>query len=142
MLNKTLGKFFRDYSAALANYSIDDLAKFYHTPCLLSSPDNLVLLNTAQAFKQNFSATLASLSAANVCAFKALDTCYQIINPSLILVNIIWQFFDHKQFLFTEFSATYQLVNQNDKWQIVQVISQDIEQALALENPFTLQEER
>ena len=107
-------------------------------PCTLNTPDEVVLLKDKAAFAQQFNDIFLLLKNENVCAFKALNSSYQAINDTLILVNVDWQFFDDKNALFTEFSAVYHIVLENYHYKIFNVISQDISQSLTLEHSFSL----
>lgn len=134
MIEKSLlvKAFIQHYIDALAVYDVVLIRDYYHLPCTLSTPDNVVLLLDDVLFEQEFNKIFNQLKEAKIASFKVLNTSYQLVSEHLLLLNIDWQFIQSDGNLFTEFSAIYHIVIIEKKLKIVSVISQDINQGLSL----------
>lgn len=134
MVDKSLliKDFIQGYSQALAFYDAASIRHYYHLPCTLSTPDNVVLLFNEISFEQEFGKIFAQLKDANITSFKVLNTSYQLVSEQLFLLNIDWQFIQNDGNLFTQFSAIYHIAVIEKQFKIVNVISQEINQGLSL----------
>ena len=126
-LSKTrqLKQFYQDYIQAFATASIPAVTKCYQLPCVLSTPDKVILLNNVDAFEQEFSAIFSLLAEHKITAFKASNGSYQEVNDTLTIVKLDWRFYDDANNLFSEFSAIYHLSYVQEVFRIINVISHD-----------------
>lgn len=124
--------FIQGYIKALAVYDSTLIRQYYHLPCTLSTPDNVVLLSDEISFEQEFNKTFTQLKEANITNFKVSNTSYQLVSEQLLLLNIDWQFLQNNDNLFTEFSAIYHIAVIEKELKLVNVISQEINQGLSL----------
>jgi len=119
-------KLYQSYIQAFARYDIKWVRECYQLPCVLSTPEKVLLLSDEVNFCKEFDAIFTMLKSHNISGFKANNASFQHIDDSLTLVKIDWQFFDGANNLFTEFSAIYHLSYQSQTYKIVNVISHDM----------------
>ncbi|MGJ8693986.1 MAG: hypothetical protein ACSHW0_16070 [Thalassotalea sp.] len=136
--SEQLSVFFQHYVSAFTQQKIDTLGDFYHLPCTLSSPDNLVLINNHQQLVDTLTAACTQLNQADISGLKLLNACYQPINTDLYLVNIGWQFLTEDKAVYTEFCAIYYLAVIDQKLKIININSQELSHSLDLPNTLTL----
>ena len=132
---------FRDYIAAFAQLDIDKVSQCYLMPCMLSTPDKVVLLNSNETFVKEFSQIFNLLKQEEISTFVARAASYDQISESTAVVCIEWQFMTEPNNLFTEFTAIYHLTKSGDKFKIISVVSQDISQSISLSQPLHLNQE-
>lgn len=140
MKEQQLKRLYHDYLKAFAQADLTLVQSCYQLPCVLSTPEKVVLLNSSNEFDKEFNAIFAMLKDNKISAFKANNACYQLVDEHLALVAIDWQFFDDANNLFTEFSAIYHLSYQQNHFKIVNVISHDTRN-LSLTHPLNLSNE-
>lgn len=133
---------FLNYIQAFAQQSIEQVSQCYQLPCVLSTPEKVVVLANEQSLSKEFNGIFSMLKENAIAAFKANNASYENIDENLVLVKIDWQFFDNANNLFTEFSAIYHLSYQENQFKIVNVISHDMCDLSSLANPLTLNEEQ
>ena len=135
-------KLYLDYIQAFSRYDIEATTKCYQLPCVMSTPEKVIVLSDTQAFIKEFDAIFTMLRDNNIDGFKASNASYQQIDGNTFIVKIDWQFFENANNLFTEFSAIYHLSYQQEVFKIINVISHDMCQVAELEHPlnFSAQE--
>ncbi|REL29892.1 hypothetical protein [Thalassotalea euphylliae] len=133
-----LATFYQNYIHAFSTAIITAVAKCYQLPCVLSTPDKVLVLDGEQSFNQEFSGIFAMLAEHNITGFKASNASYQHINEAISLVKIDWRFYDQANNLFSEFSAIYHLSYQQEAYRIINVISHDMCQLADLAHELTL----
>lgn len=132
MIENKINALFKAYIAAFKQYDITRVANCYALPCLLSTPDKLLLINNEQQFTLEFDDIFSQLQQANTQAFKITQASYQKLDNHLYLVCIDWAFMNAHQEIFADFSAFYTLSLDNGMLQITQVISHTLEQSKTL----------
>lgn len=133
-----LTRFYQDYIQAFAIANVSAVADCYQLPCVLSTPEKLLLLDSEESFREEFNGIFAMLSEHNITGFKASNASYQHINNALTLVKIDWRFYDQDNQLFSEFTAIYHLSYRQEIYRIVNVISHDMCQIADLSHELTL----
>lgn len=129
---------FEQYVMAFEQQNIAKTLSCYQLPCTLHTPDKAVLIRDVEGFEREFSGIFEVLSQAGIKTFSSLNASYSEINSDLILACIDWQFFTQDDQLFTDFSAFYHIALIAGQWKIVNVVSQELSQSVALSIPFNI----
>ena len=129
---------FNDYLAAFKNYNLDNVAKCYHLPCTLHTPDKLVFLKTVEECKNEFGKIFAQLKQANTAEITARKASFSTITESLLLACVDWDFIDAQGEVFADFCAVYNLAIIESELKIISVVSHDLSNTLTLEQPFVI----
>ncbi len=138
MEKSSIEKLFNDYLVSFKSYNIDDVAKCYHLPCTLNTPDNVVYLSGIKELKQEFSNIFTQLKQANTKSIIARKASYLAMTKNLFLVCIDWDFIDDKAEVFADFCAIYHLTLVDNELKIFNVVSHDLSNSLTLEQPLAL----
>ena len=123
---------FQMLAQSLADSELSKARRCYHLPCTLSTPDNVMLLTTETEFSEVYQAIFEQLKDQQLSGFKMLNSTYQKLTETVFLVNIDWQFFSDDEQLITEFAAIYHVSVIDKQVKIINAVSQDISQSLAL----------
>ncbi|WP_448246413.1 hypothetical protein [Thalassotalea agariperforans] len=123
---------FQTLAQSLAQSDLAKARNCYHLPCTLSTPDHVMLLTTEAEFSDAYQAIFTQLKDQQFSAFKMLNSTYQKLTQTVFLVNIDWQFFSDDEQLITEFAAIYHVSVIDQQVKIINAVSQDISQSLAL----------
>lgn len=123
---------FQTLAQSLADGELSKARHCYHLPCTLSTPDNVMLLTTEAEFSEAYQAIFEQLKDQQLSGFKMLNSTYQKVTETVFLVNIDWQFFSEDEQLITEFAAIYHVSVIDKQVKIINAVSQDISQSLAL----------
>jgi len=136
LLSTQLQQLFNDYHQAFRDQNITKVLACYHLPCTLVTPDRLVLLTNISEASAEFEQIFSGLNSLAIHSFKALSASYGKITDNIIAANVHWQFVDQSNTIIADFCALYHIVKCEQQLKIVQVISHENEQAIAL--PFSL----
>jgi len=138
LVAEQLSNLYKNYIQAFSALNMEAVSHCYQLPCILSTPDKVVLLNNHDEFVTEFNNIFELVRSENIVAFKTSNASFDIINEGLLVVAIDWRFFDDANNLFTEFTAIYHLTSIDENYKIVNVISQDVSQSIALKYPLTI----
>jgi hypothetical protein len=131
--------FFRRYFVAFCAHDLTAVGTCYHLPCVLTTPEQLLLIDEMTKFEQQFSAIFYQVKHANVVDVKATKASYCQLSTLLVLVCIDWQFIDQQQQVFSHFSAFYTLQIIDEQLKIIQVNSQVLENSLTLTHALSIE---
>jgi len=132
---------FNKYLAAFRSYDLDSVIACHHLPCTLHTPDKIVLVNSVDDCRQEFTDIFTQLKQANTAKIVAQKASYMAINKDLLLVCIEWDFIDEQDQVFTDFCAYYHVSVVNSakqKLAIVNVVSHELVNSLSLTNVFSV----
>lgn len=129
---------FEQYVTAFEQQDIAKTLSCYQLPCTLHTPDKAVLICDVDDFEREFSDIFDVLSQAGIKTFNSAKASFSEVNSDLILACIDWQFFTQDGQLFTDFSAFYHIALVDKQWKIVNVVSQELSQSVALSTPFDI----
>ncbi len=138
MATKDIVSLFKNYLAAFKRYDLDEVAKCYHLPCTLHTPDKVVLLKDSNTCKQEFDDIFTQLQQAKTSDIIARKASYSLVTQRLFLVSVDWEFIDEQGEIFADFCAVYHLVLVNGGLKIINVVSHELSNSLTLDNPFEL----
>lgn len=137
-ISQALQSLFKHYVAAFEQFNVAQAMSCYRSPCSLSTPDNLKVLNDEVQLKAEFEDIFSQLKGLGFKKVIAEKASYSKVTDELTLVNVLWQFFDENNQMFTDFTALYHVAGQEDDLSIVNVISHEAQQytplAITLEN--------
>jgi len=131
-LSHKIQQFFHRYYRLFSSHNIAEVANCYAFPCVLSTPEQFLLITKQDEFNTEFTRIFLQLQQASIVEFKATKASYMVMSDQLFLVCIDWQFIDQQQQVFSHFSAFYHLQYLADQLTIVQVNSQILENSLTL----------
>lgn len=138
MYKLAIEQLFQRYLTAFHQQNMADTRKFYQLPCTLHTPDKVVLIDSDKSFEREFLDVFTVLSHAKITRFVALKASFSVLSENLILACVDWQFIGPEGEVFTDFSAFYHLALNEGQWQIFNVVSQELNQSKALNNPFDI----
>lgn len=138
MQTKKIAELFKNYLSAFKNYDLDKVVACYHLPCTLNTPDKVVLLTDIKACQQEFSDIFTQLKQAKTSDIIAEKASYSLLSENLFFACIDWTFIDGQGEIFADFCAIYHLILINNELKIINVISHDLSNSLALGYPFVL----
>ena len=124
-----LNKLFSQYISAFSATDIEKVRSCYQLPCILSTPEKVLVINSEEDFEREFTQIFFMLRSNNISGFKASNASFEQVDDNIYLAHLDWQFFDDANNLFTEFAAIYHLSYQNQAYRIISVISHDIGQS-------------
>ena len=133
-----LASLFSDYINAFAQCSMAGVKSCYQLPCVMSTPEKLLLINNESSFEQEFDQIFSMVRNSNLTAFKVNAASFEEINQDTALVAIDWEFIDNANNVFTQFTAIYHLTNSPSGFKIFNVISHDVPQGNSLSNPLKI----
>jgi len=137
---KKIVSLFNGYLAAFKHYDLEKVVECYHLPCTLHTPDKVVLLKNDKACEQEFNNIFTQLQQAKTSEIIAKKASYSLVAENLLFASIDWEFLDEQGEIFADFCAIYHLVLINDKLKIINVVSHDLSNSLALNFPFEIKE--
>lgn len=129
---------FKQYITAFEQQDIAATQQCYQLPCTLHTPDKAMLIANADEFTKEFTAIFTQLSHADIKSFKALSASATKVNHALVIVCVDWQFITSVGDVFTDFSAFYHLSLIENQWRIINVVSQELSQSIALDTELNL----
>jgi hypothetical protein len=135
---KNINKFFTRYLDAFKRYDHTGVADCYQLPCTLHTPDKVVLLKETTDCQQEFDDIFKQLKQANVSNIIAKKASYSVVNQTLLIACVSWEFVDDKGVIFADFCAIYHLVVVNSELKIINVVSHDLSNTLELDYSFEL----
>jgi hypothetical protein len=138
MNKKNIERLFQRYLVAFHQQNMVDMQLCYQLPCMLHTPDKVVLIASDRVFEEEFSAIFSVLRDAKIKRFVALKACFSKLNENLILACVDWQFIGPNDEVFTDFSAFYHLTLSEGQWKIFNVVSQELSQSIDLDIPFDI----
>ncbi|MCH2058398.1 MAG: hypothetical protein MK214_17675 [Thalassotalea sp.] len=124
-----LSLLYQRYIQAFAQYDIAATRQCYQLPCILSTPEKVLVIKSEEDFECEFTQIFSMLRSNNISGFKASNASFEQVDDNIYLAHLDWQFFDDANNLFTEFAAIYHLSYQNQAYRIISVISHDIGQS-------------
>jgi len=132
---------FTHYIEGFHSYNMQTVLNCYHLPCTLHTPEKIAYLQNEQAFEQEFIDIFTVLKHANITKIVASKASYNKCHAQTVDVCIDWLFYDNSGELFTDFTAYYHVVLQDEgareQSKIVSVVSHQIENSVEL--PYTFQ---
>lgn len=137
-----LQAFLQGYIQCFREYDLNALKTYYQLPCTLSTPEKLVLVTTDTEFEQEFSQIFTQLQEANTTALSFTDVSYTKITDAVATLGGQWRFICDQKTVFAEFFACYQLIEQNNKITIVNVMSHEIDNRVTFSHALALTPEQ
>ena len=137
-MNKiALQQLFKDYQNAFLHYDIDRVSVCYHLPCTLNTPDKIVLLSKQSDCEEEFGTIFSQLKEANTSNIIAKKASFEQVSKQLYLVCIDWDFIDGQGQVFADFTAIYHVLDNEETFKIVNVISHELDNSLLLAEPLS-----
>ena len=140
MIEAQLKKLFLHYISAFKCYDLANVKTCYTLPCTLHTPDKIAYLDNEQVFNQEFNDIFLVLKQANTENIIATKATYNINENLTVDVCIDWAFIDNKGEVFADFTAFYHLINLDDTFKIISVVSHQIENSLELSHVLNITE--
>ncbi|MGB1261597.1 MAG: hypothetical protein ACPG52_01700 [Cognaticolwellia sp.] len=140
MAKSAIEQLFQRNLKAFQQQNMADIRACYQLPCMLHTPDKVVLIDSDTVFEREFLEIFTVLSHAKVKRFNVLKASFSELSEKLILVCVDWQLIGTNEEVFTDFSAFYHLVLDTDGWKIFNVVSQELSQSVSLSVPFNISE--
>ncbi|GHF01596.1 ketosteroid isomerase family protein [Thalassotalea profundi] len=140
-MKQQLKSFIQNYISCFTQYDVKTLQNFYQLPCTLSTPDKLVLITSSEEFEEEFRQIFTQLKEANTAKFSFKDISFTQVNEAIIMLGGHWTFKDTKQDIFADFFACYHLVKENNKLNIVNVMSHEVENTVTFDEQLVLVQE-
>lgn len=138
MLTKKINCLFKNYLAAFKSYDLTKVAKFYHLPCTLHTPDNVVLLKNGEDCLQELKKIFTQLQQAKTSEMIVRKASYSLVTETVLSASIDWEFLDDKGEIFADFCAIYHLILIDGELKIINVVSHDLSNSIPLDFPFIL----
>jgi len=132
MKNKQLDSLFQTYILAFKQYDLSAAQQCYQLPCTLHTPDKVAYLANNANFKQEFDDIFTVLRHANTQDIVATKATYSLGVGETIDVCIDWAFIDDKKEVFADFCAFYHLVQVEERYKIISVVSHDLSNSVTL----------
>lgn len=132
MIEVALADLLKKYVTAFKRYDLLNVRQCYQLPCALHTPDKVAYLSNESDFEQEFTQIFTVLKHANICEIKITQASF---NPSIngsIDLSIDWVFLDDKGQVFTDFSAFYHLLNHEQQFKIINVVSHELSNSVEL----------
>jgi hypothetical protein len=109
-MKAAIEQFFNSYIRAFENFDLQGVRQCYVLPCLLTTPDKVLSIESEQAFEQEFSTIFSSLKQAGFAQIGWRKASYYQHSNTLISVAVPWHFYDKNQQEFAAFTGIYQLL--------------------------------
>jgi hypothetical protein len=135
-MKSQLEALFNNYIDAFESYSLDAARRCYALPCVLTTPDKMLVLTTEQGFSDEFNEIFSSLKQAGFKQVGWRSPSFHDYGNGLISVAIPWHFYNNQSQEFASFIGLYQVSNINNQLRIVSVTSH--EQEVKFEQTLTL----
>jgi len=133
---------FSAYVDAFENFDIESALACYQIPCSLSMPDELKILQDKSELTNEFDDIFTQLKGLGFSRVIAHQASYQAINSDLILAIVHWQFFDQQGQMFTDFTALYHLIRDEESLRITNVISHQATEYTSLSHNLEITREK
>jgi len=138
MNNQALVNLFENYIAAFQQYDMQAVKDCYQLPCTLHTPDKIAYLANESCFEKEFLDIFTVLQHAKTQYIRVTKaTCSASLNNT-VDVCIDWAFIDDKAEVFADFCAFYHLVQIEQQFKIVSVVSHDLSNSVELSSPLAL----
>ena len=128
---------FKDYQNGFVHCDIDEVSRCYHLPCTLNTPDKIVLLSSPADCLEEFGSIFSQLKEAKTSNIIAKKASFEQVSKQVYLVCIDWDFIDGQGQVFADFSAIYHVLDNEGTLKIINVISHELDNSLALAEPFS-----
>ena len=138
MIEKKLQQLFQQYIKAFQHYDLESVVRCYAFPCTLTTPDKVVLLNSADDAKSELSEVFSWMQQDNATKIGVLSASYHQYSSTLVVANIQWQFVNAQAQVIAEFAALYHLDVTSEQAKIVHVVSHEIAGTVDLEKKLTI----
>jgi hypothetical protein len=139
-LTTSLSQFFSSYLTGFIKQQVQLVASCYQVPCIMTTPDEMNILDSHQALVNKFNQIFSQLDALQVDSYQIRHASVQRLEKSQVLVLISWQLFAQTQPV-TEFSVYYTVEQPSDRrnsaFVIRNVISHHLENTIELVHDFT-----
>ncbi|WDE01231.1 hypothetical protein SG35_011640 [Thalassomonas actiniarum] len=135
-----LQTFFQTYRKGFLDYDVQAIEKCYQWPCTLNTPDKCVYIENLDDLAREFDEIFLQLKQADTQDIQALKASFTPLSENLLLACVDWQFINSKSQVFTDFSAIYHIMISGEEFKIINVISHDISNSLALSQPFLIEQ--
>ena len=141
MKTQQIESLFDKYLAAFRVYDLDAVVACYHIPCILHTPDKIVLVNSIDDCQQELNDIFTQLKQAHTAKIVARKASYMSVNDDLLLACVEWEFVDEQGQVFADFCAYYHISILNSpkqKLAIVNVVSHELVNSLSLAHAFSI----
>ncbi len=138
VVEQILQQLFQRYTQAFLQYDIPAVINCYAFPCVLSTPDKMVVLNNTTDAENEFGQIFTWMKQANASQIAVSSASYHLYSDSLAVVNILWKFIDDKAEVLAEFAALYHIHIIEKQAKIMQVVSHETAISVDLANTLTL----
>ncbi|WP_281558675.1 hypothetical protein [Thalassomonas sp. RHCl1] len=135
-----LQTFFQTYRKGFLAYDVQAIEKCYQWPCTLNTPDKCVYIENLDDLAREFDEIFLQLKQADTQDIQALKASFTPLSENLLLACVDWQFINSSSEVFTDFSAIYHLMISGGEIKIINVISHDISNSLALSQPILIEQ--
>jgi hypothetical protein len=132
-----LEQLFKRYQDAFLQYDLEGVSRCYHLPCTLNTPDKIVLLSTQADCDEEFGTIFTQLKEANTSNIIAKKASFAQVSKQLYLVCIDWDFIDGQRQVFADFTAIYHVLDNEGTLKVINVISHELDNSLALAEPLS-----
>ncbi|WDE03243.1 hypothetical protein SG34_017780 [Thalassomonas viridans] len=139
MQTEKLQTFFQSYLKGFLDFDFQAVQKCYQWPCTLNTPDKCVYIENLDDLAGEFNDIFSQLKQADTRDIRALKASFTPLNESLLLACVDWQFLNSKGEVFTDFSAIYHLQLAGGELKIINVISHDLSNSIALGQSFLIE---
>ncbi|MGI9432939.1 MAG: DUF6841 family protein [Myxococcota bacterium] len=111
--------YFRTYAAAFDAFDADEIAAHFHCPCLMVNSEIAVPLTARHAIVSNMRAVLSHHRAEGYSRAAVTDVASRLQAAQLATVEVGWRVTRADESLLWEWRVTYNLVDYEDRWQIL-----------------------
>ncbi|MDG1752839.1 MAG: hypothetical protein P8I03_14460 [Thalassotalea sp.] len=137
MINETaLVNLFLRYTAAFKCYDLSTVKQCYQLPCTLHTPDKVVYLASEIDLEKEFIQIFTVLQNAKISDIKITKATFNVSVNGAIDMCIDWAFIDENNKVFTDFCAFYHLVEIEEQFKIISVVSHELSNSVEL--PFNV----
>ena len=130
--------FLKKYLLAFKRYDLNKVVACYYLPCVLHTPDQIVLLRNDKACQQELTNIFNQLQQAKTSDIIASNTSYSVVTDNVFIVNVDWKFLDEHGEIFTDFCTIYHLILIDNKLKIMSVVSHELSNSQSFDYPFML----
>jgi len=134
-----LQTFFQAYLEGFLNYDLEIIQKCYQWPCTLNTPDKCVYIKNLDDLTHEFNDIFSQLKQADTQDIRPLKASFTPLSDNLLLACVDWQFINSQGQVFTDFSAVYHLLVSGEALKIINVISHDLSNSIALSQAFSIE---
>ena len=106
--------FFQGYASAFDDFDAEQIASFYHCPCVLVSGDSVAALTTEKAILNNMQLLVANQRQQGCIRASASEFRVEYQAPNLAIVCVRWRIFKKDDELLWDWLNTYNLVKSGD----------------------------